>query len=147
MLLRETPPPVSDIDMDELGDANLSALAIMVWLLLAGRLLQLVLVPALLLMARRRLHRVAPRWIGHLLAAVALGLFASYAASLLTFHVVQQWIYEFSVNQLSIFGLSASLLFYLASFGLAVAILGLARTLQRTHAVLATTVHPTESPA
>jgi hypothetical protein len=123
---------VSDIDMDDLGDANFGTLAILVWLLLAARLLQLVLVPALLLVARGRLRGLAPRWIGHVLAVVALGLFASFAASLLTFHVVQRWVYEFSVNQLGILGLLTSVLNYSASIGLAVAILGLVRTVQQT---------------
>ncbi len=58
-------------------------------------------------------------------------MFASYAASLLTFHFVQQWVYEFSIEQHRSIAIVTSVVNYAASIALAVIIIGLAYTVNR----------------
>ena len=89
------------------------------------------LVPSLLLAAAYRLQQLAPRWIGRLLITVALAMFASYAASQLTFHFVQQWVNEFSIEQHRSIAIFTSVVNYAASIALAVILIGLAYTVNR----------------
>ena len=58
-------------------------------------------------------------------------MFASYAASLLTIHCVQQWVYEFSIEQHRSTAIVTSVVNYAASIALAVIIIGLAYTVNR----------------
>ena len=88
--------------MDEFRDADFGILAILVWLLLATRLLQLFLVPSLLLAAAHRFRGV-----------------------------VQQWVYDFSIEQHGSLSIFTSVVYYAASIALAVAIVGLAYTVKR----------------
>ena len=120
--------------MDTFGDGDFAVLAIMVWLLIAARVIQLLLVPSLLLAAAFRLRISAPRWISRLLIAVACGLFASYAISLLTFHAVQQWMYGFSADQHGKLALITSVVNYASSIAVAFIVVGLARSLKKSRA-------------